>query len=215
MKVAAIGLTTLELDIACKVTLSKFVQEGNEVHIIIARDFSNVDWKESEARSFFDKAGLANIHFMDKRDYSIITQENASALNSVIRAIKPNMVIMPFWKSLNLKRKILARTALIACRGIGNVLMYELDKNPSFVPTVNFSIRDNNLSRRAISEIEEVDDRGLTLSKLALTKTTITITDMQPSIGASGAGSNNKGDSDTAIEAFESHRLSLVEDGWL
>jgi hypothetical protein len=54
---------------------------------------------------------------------------------------------MPSWKSPNHKRKILARVSLIACRGIGTILMYEPDtaNNTDFVPSVIFktSLKDS------------------------------------------------------------------------
>jgi hypothetical protein len=47
---------------------------------------------------------------------------------------------MPSWKSPNHNRKILARVSLIACRGIGTILMYEPDiaNNTNFFPSVIF-----------------------------------------------------------------------------
>jgi hypothetical protein len=207
MKIAAIGSTALEIEATCKATLSKFIQEGHEVHIIVARDSNSIDLTDSEARSIFNKAGLANIHFAGMHEYSQITQENASKLNSFIRSIQPQMAILPFWKSVNLKRKILARTALIACRGIGTILMYELDKNPNFTPNVNFSV---SISKPAKQMIREIDTHGLAQTNLKLQ-----MSEARGSSIETGDGNNYYRDNNTAIEAFESHRLSMVEDGWL
>lgn len=189
MKVAAIGLTALEIDFACLATLSKFVREGHEVYIIVASDAKSIDWTEDEARNFFEEFGLANMHCVDRRDYSTVTQENASALDAYIKKFKPDMAIMPYWKSQNQQRKILARTALIACRGIGSILMYELDKNPGFTPTISFVVSAKELAAK-VSAIESGSILGLTVR----------------------AAVDN---SDTAAESFECHRMSLVEDSWL
>ena len=80
---------------------------------------------------------------------------------------------MPSWKSPNHLRMILARTSLIACRGIGTILMYELDaNNMSFNPNITFeaSVENsliqqqhaNNAEKRARTTItvnqDEIDD---------------------------------------------------------
>jgi hypothetical protein len=190
MKIAALGLTALEIDLACITTLKKLNQEGHEVHIIVASDRDSIDWTAEEAKSFFEKFNLSNIVIMDKRDYSVVTQENANALNAHIKKINPDLAFMPSWKSLNARRKILARTALIACRGIGSIMMYELDKNPAFNPTVSFAIS----ASEPAAKLSSTESGSSSLS--------LTVQTGQPN-------------TDTISESFECHRVSLVSDNWL
>jgi hypothetical protein len=67
-------------------------------------------------------------------------------LGSFLKTINPSLVIMPFWKSHNQRRKILANTSLIACRGIGSILMYEPGRNRGFQPTVHFEISADEIA---------------------------------------------------------------------
>ena len=87
-------------------------------------------------------------------DYSAITQANSDAVHVYVKDIKTSLVIMPSWKSPNYERKILARVSLIACRGIGTILMYELDttRNTNFVPSVTFEIAPKD-SKAIASEV--------------------------------------------------------------
>jgi hypothetical protein len=60
-------------------------------------------------------------------------------VNSYIKVVNPSLVNTPSWKSPNNMRRILAQTSRIARRGIGTILMYELDTNKiGFVPTIIF-----------------------------------------------------------------------------
>jgi hypothetical protein len=71
---------------------------------------------------------------------------------------------MPFWKTSNQKRKILANTSLIACRGIGSILMYELERNTSFLPNVYFIVSADEYSIKASSLVEHgsmINELGL------------------------------------------------------
>jgi hypothetical protein len=80
----------------------------------------------------------SNIHFVDGFDYCAITQSNADKINAWIKKLGPKLVFIPHWKSTNPDELILGRTSLIACRGIGNILMYEPQDNNNFVPSVLF-----------------------------------------------------------------------------
>lgn len=144
MKVVVIGCATSEIISACRITITSLAKEGHMIYSIIAPS------DESERSSFLpeianvpqlDAIGITQTFLIDRFDHSAITQINADTVKSYIENIKPSLVIMPSWKSPNHIRKILARTSLIACRGIGTILMYELDaNNTSFNPNIIFEL---------------------------------------------------------------------------
>jgi LmbE family N-acetylglucosaminyl deacetylase len=218
MRIAAIGMAALEIEFACLATLSKFVREGHEVHIVVAREIgnrnstdtarteNNLDWSDDEARSFFGKFGLTNIWFLDRKlDYAAVTQENATVINSHIKRINPDMVIMPFWKSINQTQRILSRTALIACRGVGSILMYELEQNSVFTPSISFVVSANEIASKVSphTAFQNVKNRRGGQSTTTIFQTSVNIAD----------GEN--GDKNIATESFESHRMLLAEHTWL
>ena len=149
MKVAVIGCTPSEILSACHTTIASLAKEGHMIYAIIAPS----DELESLSSSLPEIAnvpelaatGITQTFIIDAFDYSAISQVNADAVNSHIKNVKPSLVIMPSWKSPNHLRMILARTSLIACRGIGTILMYELDaNNTSFNPNITFEASVEN-----------------------------------------------------------------------
>jgi hypothetical protein len=152
MKVVTIGCSTSEIISACRVTISNLAKGGHKVYAIIAAGetsksssslSSSYSSEVENDQKLLAQIGIAGTFLIDSFDYSAITQSNADAVRMHINNIYPSLIIMPFWKSPNHMRRILARTSLIACRGIGSVLMYELDaKNTSFNPTVIFKMSE-------------------------------------------------------------------------
>lgn len=144
MKVVVIGCAPSEIISACRITITSLAKEGHMIYSIIAPSI------ESERSSLLPEIanvpqlaaiGITQTFLIDRFDYSAITQINADRLKSYIENIMPSLVIMPSWKSPNHIRKILARTSLIACRGIGTVLMYELDaNNTGFNPNITVEV---------------------------------------------------------------------------
>ena len=147
MKIAAICAMPSDLEFGCFATLSKYIREGHDISLIIANDStessSAADWDEmtiGKIRESSNIIGITELYFAERFDYSAITQENANVLNSFIKTINPSLIIMPFWKAIHNKRRVLAKTSLIACRGFGNILMYELEENKDFTPTIYFQV---------------------------------------------------------------------------
>lgn len=138
MRVAAIARSLLELKSACSTALSKLASDGHEVHAIIVSN-------DTAAQTGVDSIDYSHIHFVQGFDYSAITQANANKINAFIKKINPTVVLMPHWKSINPDLVILARTSLVACRGIGSILMYEPNDNSNFMPTILFPDRKTSL----------------------------------------------------------------------
>jgi hypothetical protein len=153
MKAAVVGCTASEIISSCQVTISSLAKEGHKIYAIIAPLQSSESSSVSSTseitteQKLLAEIGVAETFYIQTFDYSAITQANADAVNAYIKDIKPSLVIMPSWKSHNRERNILARVSLIACRGIGTILMYEPDtaSNTDFVPSVIFktSLKDS------------------------------------------------------------------------
>jgi hypothetical protein len=148
MKAAVIGCTASDIISSCHGAISSLAKEGHSIYAIIAPIepleisplLSSPNSKNETDEKSLREIGIARTFYVKTFDYSAITQVNADAVNAYIKDIKPSLVIMPSWKSPNHNRKILARVSLIACRGIGTILMYEPDiaNNTNFFPSVIF-----------------------------------------------------------------------------
>ena len=138
MKIVAIFCFPLDLELTSFGTLSKLVKTGHQVHVVVVGNTIE-SWTHNYKRLISHSCktiGIENILFTDRFDYSSVTQDNALVLNSIIRQVIPELVIIPFWKSYNHKLSILAKTSLIACRGIGNIVMYNFSKNAKYNPNI-------------------------------------------------------------------------------
>lgn len=214
MKVAVIGSTASEIVSSCNVTISSLAKGGHKVYAIIAPlelSKSSSLTSSSEQQNLLAEIGVERTFLIDTFDYSAITQANADAVNVYIKDINPSLVIMPSWKSPSYLRRILARVSLIACRGIGTVLMYEHDTNKTdFVPSIIFEVsveptsiehQDNNFAKTTITGIvqseEDIKKRAFTNNSMLEGKHSKTI---RPEV---------------IKEKFESHRTLLLEEGGL
>jgi hypothetical protein len=218
MKVVVIGCTASEIISACHVTTSSLAKEGHKIYAIVTAvkaSKPSLSSSSSETAASDQKLlaeiGIADTFVIDAFDYSAITQTNADAVSIHIKDVKPSVVIMPSWKSPNHMRRILARTSLIACRGIGSILMYELDaNNTSFNPNIIFKMPEepraslghtNNIVRanNTIGGQDRIDMNTLTNESMLLQD-------------KEGVGSKTITSNEGLEEKFESHRTLLLED---
>src|SRR5829696_1234736 len=219
MKVAVIGYAPSEILSACQTTITSLAKKKEHVIYAIiapseeAESLLSLSQPEISIVPELTAIGITQTFIIEKFDYSAITQVNADAVNSYIKNVKPSLVIMPSWKSPNHFRKILARTSLIACRGIGTILIYELDaNNTSFNPNVTFeasvecsltleqqqhtsNITETAARTSAATDQEEIDD-----AKTFKNKSMVQHKDSK--------ASNYK----RLEEKFESHRTLLLEE---
>ena len=143
MKIVAVGSTLYDLEIGCLGTLSQYAKSGHEVNLIISGSMSNLkEDKVNIGKEFYHDLGMMNIFFTKGFDYSAVTQDNVNKLRSIMGPINPSVAILPFGKTLNMKRKILAESSLLASRGVENILLYEIEKNKNFSPDVYFRTRN-------------------------------------------------------------------------
>ena len=218
MKIVAIGSIPLDLECTCFGTLSKSIKKGHEVYLIVARDEG---WTDSYMKALIESSktiGISRVYFTDIFDYLAVTQNNASMIASFVKIINPSLVIMPFWKDSNHKRKILAKTSLIACRGIGNIWMYELENNPSFLPNIHFVISPNETSEKAAClKIYRMLDKQMfnsNANKFILDQSANQLQLIPEAYKNETLDIDyNQHASVNLFEVFESHRMLLVDNG--
>jgi hypothetical protein len=165
MIVAVIGCAASDILSVCHITIASLAKQGHRIYAILAPysesepSSSSSSLSENTNIQQLAAIGITQTFLLDRFDYSAITQSNADAINSYIKSVKPSVVIMPSWKSLNHLRKILARTSLIACRGVGTILMYELDANNTgsnpnitFEGSAELSLKQQQLHTNILTE---------------------------------------------------------------
>jgi hypothetical protein len=220
MKVAVIGCDPSDIVSACRLTISRLAKEGHKIYAILAplntsSESSSLSFSEIvKGQKLLAEIGITQTFLIETFDYSAITQKNADAVNSHIKHVQPSLVIMPSWKSPNYERRVLARASLIACRGIGTILMYELDtNNTGFVPNMIFQVsaehaaasiqRTNNIIETTITTTgQDITDIG----KKKKTFTNIS------TLEKAGYKTINH---EVQEEKFESHRTLLLEEDGL
>lgn len=212
MKVMAFGCTASDVDTYCGSFLASLSREGHKVSVVVARQQKDPSSEssaqmhsegkrkyleelysvlergivEEAAKALFSRYGLQELFLVSDFDYSAITQKNADTLSTFRNKIEPDLVIIPFWKSADPRRRILARTALVACRGTGSVLMYgDEGAGSSFKPDVWFNESPNAELPSSTKELSSAQDL--------------------PELAPSGHQMTRNSD------AFESHRLLLLE----
>jgi hypothetical protein len=222
MKVAVIGCDPSDIVSACGLTISRLAKEGHKIYAILAplntsSESSSLSFSEIvKGQKLLAEIGITQNFLIETFDYSAITQKNADAVNSHIKHVQPSLVIMPSWKSPNYERRILARASLIACRGIGTILMYELDTNNiGFVPNIIFQVsvehaaasieRTNNIIETTITTTgQDITDIGKKKKKKTFTNIS--------TLEKAGYKTINH---EVQEEKFESHRTLLLEEDGL
>ena len=145
MMVVALSCIPHDLEISCFGTLSKYIKEGHEVCLIIAK--SKETWSKETINAIMKSSriiGVSKIYFVSELNSSLVTQDNVKKLRSHIETLDPTIVIFPSIRTGDGIRKIFAKSCLLACRGIGNIMMYDSQKNANFRPTI-FSIINGEL----------------------------------------------------------------------
>jgi|GEM_PF-2869957 len=206
MRIVAVGTSVQGLARTCFLTLRKLRTDGNEVSLIIVKDRTDRrDSRERDAKAAFEKSGISSVYPIEEFDYTGVSQRNANILSTYIKVIKPSLVLMPFWKSDDEKDRILSKTALIACRGIGSVFMFDEDKKSTFTPTASFMLNHDEI----ISTVNAVDH------PLAISGANgIQTVGSRPITDSAPAHNSVRGVINVEIESFEIHRTVLLEEPW-
>ncbi len=138
MKIIALSCIPLDLEISCFGTLSKYIKNGHEVHLIISQ--SDNLWSKEALNAIKESSkiiGVSQIYFVKEFNHSSVTQDNVNKLRSHIETLNPTIAIFPSIRTQDERRKIFAKSSLLACRGIGNIIMYDSQKNTNFHHNLN------------------------------------------------------------------------------
>jgi hypothetical protein len=222
--VAVIGCTPSDILYACQNTIISLVTGGHKVYALVASS-AEVESSPSSSsllsvevadESQLTAIGITQTFQIDTFDYSAITQANADAVNSIIKRVKPTLVIIPSWKSPDNKRMILSRTSLIACRGIGTILMYELDpNNTSFNPNIIFEVSMNQslIQQQSAKNSSDDDNYAREISRQGTSQgETDNTKPFENKDISHHKGSETNIRYDHIQERFESHRTLLLEE---
>ena len=186
MNVMAVGWSVPSL-LGCAGTIRSFRRDGHQVSIVVVEgpdrtlaDSGNFDGitenandhmildagttssfghTDSQIRAVFAMSDLPEPEFVSGFDFTSVSQRNADMLADCRRRIDPDLMIMPFWKSEDPKDVVLARSLLIACRGVGSVIMYRGSSdvgNEKFSPEISIGATLN--SAGAISASTDARD---------------------------------------------------------
>jgi hypothetical protein len=211
MNIVALAPNIVEIYYASLGTICRFIESGHKAYIMIVEQepYTSTETRQAIQRQC-KSLGIHETYFADSFDYSSVTQNNADLINSFIKASDPSIIIMPFWKSLNHTRKILGKTSLIASRQSGTILMYEIDDNTDYIPTVFVPVSPAIASTKrqylkdsySISHSYSSSLEGSKKGSMTSFPDAHSIMDMAVNINSNGAHS----------ELFMSHRMILVDD---
>jgi hypothetical protein len=137
MNIVALAPNIVEIYYASLGTICRFIESAHKAYIMIVEQQPYTSTETGQVIQRQCKSlGIHETYFVDGFDYSSVTQHNADLINSFIKVSDPSIIIIPFWQSHNYTRKILGKTSLIASRQRGTILMYEIDDNTDYIPTV-------------------------------------------------------------------------------
>lgn len=213
-----------DLYMSCAGTITRFTEGGYSTYglIIIQTNIPDTqDQKKESIEINTKRMGISKTYVVSGFDYSTVTQNNADLLNRVVQAVSPSIVIMPFWQSTNQFYRILAKSALIACRGIGTIFMYDFDRNnprydPSFFVPISHSTsvqKDSFVSKANHSLL------GQSRSRNKDSVTTFTRSSFDYENRSEHAAdryqrnlNHHFNDNDNRMEIFVSHRILLLDE---
>lgn len=198
MKIIALGCNPLDLEISCFGTLSKYIKEGHEVHLIISSDEL---WSKKALNAIKASSriiGVSQIYFVKGFNHSSVTQDNVNKLRTHIDTLNPTIAIFPSIRTRDERRKVFAKSSLLACRGIGNIMMYDPQKNTNFHPSV-YSILNGALEEKNLCL--DKYDKDFSKNNTSKKKMKILLTDFGLRAGL-----------ETPAEAFETTRILLLND---
>lgn len=122
---------------ACHKTISILRSRGHAVSIITCPSKKEVRATRNEKR-FIEDSGIQNVYHVKNFDYSDVTQHNVNLLTAFVNSASVFLILSPYFGALNKKLRVLGQSSILAYREIPNVLMYELERNMQFKPSVSF-----------------------------------------------------------------------------
>jgi len=193
MKIIAIGTVSQDLQTSCVGTFEKFINSGHAVTLIIA-DNKKQPKLNNTIKNLYKNSGISKIHFVTSFDFSKVTQNNVNLINSIIDKINPSLVVIPNMKSSDKRKSVLAKSSILACRKIKNILMYKTGKKDTFSPNVSFTTSTNFLQNKILSGYKKKSISN----KNEKTSNSVSVISSSTSMAKH-------------MESFESHRMVLLQ----
>lgn len=160
----------------CSGTIIQQLKNDNKVILLIIRKQKSPKFQLNinEIEKYIK---LTKVEIIQNLDLKRITQDNVNNIQNFIEKYNPDLVIIPSYKAKNTERGIVGGSSVLSCRKISNILMYDVEENPLFVPTVFYNITNNiKKKQQVISYIKNVKIKKnfMKLTKSLHKKTRIT-----------------------------------------
>ncbi|MBI3638688.1 MAG: hypothetical protein HY223_00035 [Thaumarchaeota archaeon] len=194
MKIIAIGTDSRDLQTSCIGTFEKFINSGHSVTLIIA-DNKKQPRLSNTIKELYKNSGISKVHFVTNFDFSKVTQNNVNLINSIIDKINPSLAVIPSIKTCDKRKTVLAKSSILACRKIKNILMYKTGKKETFSSDVFFITCTNFSQNKILSSHQKKNIPNKNFEKTS---------NPAPMIYRFNSTAKH-------IESFESHRMVLLE----
>lgn len=130
MNVLAIGAHPDDVEIGCGGALARHASKGDKVFILTMtlgeKGGANKKTREKEARNAAKTLGAKEFFTLGYGDTeTAISNEAVAKMEKMIKELKPDRVYIPYYNEIHQDHCNTSRVAIIACRNIGQILMYE------------------------------------------------------------------------------------------
>lgn len=131
-----------------------------------------------------EAAGIQKVYHIENFDYSDVTQHNVNLLAAFVKSASVFLILAPYFGAVNKKQRILGQSSILAYRETPNILMYEMDQNRQFKPSVVF--HEDGKSFGKVDKTDKLRGRTIGTSVSRLTS--------------------------NAQESFQSHRIIILDE---
>ena len=167
MNVLAIGAHPDDIEYGCGGMLTKYAQRGHDVYLWVASDGSlggDADVRRQEQQDSATIIGAREVFWGEYPDTEIpLNRELIVRIESVIKKIKPRMILVHYPDDTHQDHRNLAQSAMSATRYVPNLLFFEVPSTVNFTPNCATDIAD----------VLETKLAGLAAHESQVTKTNI------------------------------------------
>jgi hypothetical protein len=167
----------------CHKTISILRSRGHAVSIITCASKKEKRTTGIEKRLMV-AAAIQNVYHVENFDYSDVTQHNVNLLTAFVKSVSVFLILSPYFDAVDKKLRILGQSSILAYRDIPNILMYEVERNRQFKPSVVF-----HEDGKSFGQVDKTDKlRGRAIGTYASRLTS------------------------NAQESFQSHRIIILDE---
>ena len=138
MNVLAIGAHPDDIEYGCGGMLTKYAQRGHDVYLWVASDGAlggDAAVRRQEQQDSALIMGAREVFWGDYPDTEIpLNRELVVRIESVIKKIKPRMILVHYWDDTHQDHRNLAQGTMSATRYVPNFLFYEGPTTQNFTP---------------------------------------------------------------------------------